>query len=441
MSVDQAVNADRAVSAHQAVRTGRTVPVATVAVSRQPDRADTPAASASASPSASASGARLLKGARNWWFVGPGGVARLRDGHLTADGTLRPGAERQLRDSGMLTAPPVRAYALTVLTSTHCNLGCGYCFQNTAQDLAGGSRPPRIARSRLTADTIDDILGFTQRQMAAVGLDRLRILLFGGEPLLNPRGCTQLLERAARIAPTSAWMISNATLLTPALARRLADLGLTHVQVTFDGDRADHDRIRIGRADGGGTFDRIVRNIVRASEVSPLRWTLRVNVSQETYHGVDALVDRLAAELDPQRCALYFARIGDVGVGYANSLLHKGELADAFTRWQRRALDLGFAVSRPGPRKTCVTCGHADGRYGAVVSADGTLASCWETAGKPDWEVGSVTDGYLPSAVTGDRWIACQDLYRYDEDARTLARFRDRVDTALLDHLDETGRL
>lgn len=277
--------------------------------------------------------------------------------------------------------------------------------------------------------------------MAAAGLDKLKILLFGGEPLLNPRGCLELLERAAGIAPTSAWMISNATLLTPSLARRLADLGLTSVQVTFDGDRADHDRIRVGRADGGATFDKIVGNIAKASEDTPLQWTLRVNVSQETFHGVDALVDRLAAALDPARCTLYFARIGDVGVGYANSLLHTGELSAAFTRWQRRALDLGFTVGRPGVRKTCVTCGHTDGRYGAVVSADGTLASCWETAGKPDWEVGTVTDGYLPGAETRDRWIACQDLYRFDEDARTLARFRDSVDTALLDYLQETGRL
>ncbi|MFJ8082365.1 radical SAM protein [Streptomyces sp. NPDC096205] len=387
------------------------------------------------------SGARLLKGERNWWFLGPGGVARLADRHVTADGGLRPEAERRLHESGLFTTPRIGAYALTVLTSTHCNLGCGYCFQNTAQDQGGGSRPPRIARTRLTSDTITSILGFTERQMAAAGLEKLSVLLFGGEPLLNPRGCVELLERAGKIAPTSAWMISNATLLTPHLARRLAELGLASVQVTFDGDRPDHDRIRVGRADGGGTFDKIVRNIARASEVSPLRWTLRVNVSQETFDGVDALIDRLAGTLDPARCSLYFARIGDVGVGYANSLLHNGDLAAAFTRWQRRALELGFTVSRPGARKTCVTCGHTDGRYGAVVSADGTLASCWETAGKPDWEVGTVTDGYLPSAVTRDRWIGCQDLYRYDEDARTLARFRDTVDTALLDHLHATGRL
>ncbi|QNE78757.1 radical SAM protein [Streptomyces finlayi] len=389
----------------------------------------------------SSDGARLLQGERNWWFLGPGGVARLGGRHVTAGGTLRPEAEQRLRESGMFTPSTVRAYALTVLTSTHCNLGCGYCFQNTAQDQAGGTRPPRIARTRLNSQTITSLLGFTERQMAAVGLEKLRILLFGGEPLLNPRGCLELLERATDIAPTSAWMISNATLLTPSLARRLTGLGLTSVQVTFDGDRADHDRIRIGRADGSGTFDKIIRNIVNASEVSPIQWTLRVNVSQETFHGVDALIDRLATSLDPARCTLYFARIGDVGVGYTNSLLHTGELPAAFTRWQRRALDLGFTVSRPGARKTCVTCGHADGRYGAVVSADGTLASCWETAGKPDWEVGTVADGYRPSTVTGDRWVACQDLYRFDENARTLARFRDTVDTALLDYLDETGRL
>ncbi|RSS64723.1 radical SAM protein [Streptomyces sp. WAC07061] len=387
------------------------------------------------------SGARLLKGERNWWFLGPGGVARLRDRHVTPEGTLLPDAERRLHESGMFAPGRISSYALTVLTSTHCNLGCGYCFQNTAQDQAGGSRPPRIGRSRLTSDTITQILGFTERQMAAAGLEKLRILLFGGEPLLNPRGCLELLERAADIAPTSAWMISNATLLTPPLARRLADLGLTSVQVTFDGDRADHDRIRVGRADGGATFDRIVGNIAAACEATALQWTLRVNVSQETFHGVDALIDRLAGALDPARCTLYFARIGDVGVGYANSLLHTGELPAAFSRWQRRALDLGFTVSRPGARKTCVTCGHTDGRYGAVVSADGTLASCWETAGKPDWEVGTVADGYRPAERTRDRWIACQDLYRYDEDARTLARFRDSVDTALLDYLHETGRL
>ncbi|MDY0816299.1 radical SAM protein [Kitasatospora purpeofusca] len=392
--------------------------------------------------SVAASGARLLKGERNWWFLGPGGgLARLRPSQLAEDGTLRPGTERSLREHGLLTAPAPRNYALTVLTSTHCNLGCGYCFQNTGQDSGGGSRPPRIARKRLTSRTITEILDFTDRQMAAAELAKLRILLFGGEPLLNPRGCLELLERAADHGLASAWMISNATLLTPALATGLADRGLRSVQVTFDGDRPDHDRIRIRRAEGGGTFDTIVGNLARASESSPLRWMFRVNVSQETYRGVDSLLDRLAGALDPARCTLYFAQVGDVGVGYGNDLRHTSDLSARFTRWQRRALDLGLGVTRPQARRPCATCGHGDGRYGAVVSADGTLASCWETAGKPDWEVGTVAGGYLPGTLTRDRWVGCEDLYRRDEDRRTLAAFHDSVDAALLDYLDETGRL
>ncbi|MEV5704091.1 radical SAM protein [Actinoallomurus sp. NPDC052274] len=385
------------------------------------------------------SGARLLKGERNWWFLGPGGVARLRAGHLTPDGALRSGTERRLDEHGLLAAAPKIAFSLTVLTSTDCNLGCGYCFQNVGQDTAGGTRPPRITHARLTSETITSILEFAGRRMAAAELEKLTILLFGGEPLLNARGCLELLARAADYGLSRAWMISNATLLTPRLARELSDLGLDTIQVTFDGDRADHDRIRVRRSHGG-TFDTIVRNIARASEASTVRWLLRVNVSHHNHRGIDALIGRLAAALDPTRCTIYFARVGDVGVGYGNDLLHTGELAASFTRWHRRALELGFTVTRPQARRQCNTCGHA-GRYGAVVSADGTLSSCWETAGKPDWKVGTVTEGYLPDAVTRERWIACEDLYRYGEDERILADFHDTVDAALLDCLDEMGRL
>ncbi len=385
-------------------------------------------------------GERILRGARNWWFVGPGGLARLRDAHLTAAGTLKPEVEGRLRDAGLFSVPRVRAYSLTVLTSTDCNLGCGYCFQNTGQDLTGGNRPPRIAHARLTSPTIGSILDFAGRQMAAADLDKLRILLFGGEPLLNPSGCVELLARAADYGLTSAWMISNATLLTPRLARQLSDHNLDCIQVTFDGDRDDHDQIRVRRSHGG-TFDAIVGNIVRCSEACSIRWLLRVNVSHLNRAGIDALIGRLAKALDTARCTIYFARVGDVGVGYGNDLLHTGELVATFTRWQRLALDAGFTVTRPKANRPCATCGSGDGRYGAVVSADGTLSSCWETAGKPDWNVGSVAGGYLPETATSQRWIGCGDLYQYEEDAEAIASFRDAVDADLLDYLAETGRL
>lgn len=382
---------------------------------------------------------RILRGRRHWWFLGPGGVARIYSRHLTGDGTLAPEAERHLRDAGLFDFRPSKTYVLTVLTSTDCNLGCGYCFQNTGQDPSGKNRPPRIAHARLTSAAITDVLEFTRRQMSATGLSRLHVLLFGGEPLLNPKGCTELLGRAADYGLVSASMISNATLLSPVLAGQLADLGLRSVQVTFDGDRELHDVIRIRRS-GGGTFDAIIENMVRVSEVTPIGWGLRVNVSHRSYNGIDDLLDRLAARLDPSRCAIHFAWVGDVGIGYANELRHTTGLAEDFLRWRRRALESGFKVARPRAFMPCQTCSFSDGRYGAVVNADGTLASCWETAGKPGWEVGSVRTGYLPGDQSRPRWISCEDNFHYsDEDE--LAVFRDAADAGFLDYLDETGRL
>lgn len=384
---------------------------------------------------------RILRGRRNWWFLGAAGVARMTERHLCADGTPTPEAERHLRATGLYDWKVPSTYALTVLTSTDCNLGCGYCFQNTGQDLSGKNRPPRIDHSRLTPAAITTILEFAQRQMSAVGVEKLHILLFGGEPLLNPRGCLELLARAADYGLESAGMISNATLLTPELARQLADLGLRTVQVTFDGDRDRHDLIRVRRT-GGGTFDAIIANMVQASQASPLKWLLRVNVSDRNHGTVDSLLDRLADQLEPGRCRISFAWVDDVGVGYPNELRPTERLAEDFLRWRVRAREMGFGVSRPHAEIPCLTCSFDSGRYGAVVNADGTLSSCWETAGKPGWEVGTAALGYLPAEQIRNRWISCPDN-RSSSAAQDAARgaFQDAVDAAYLDYLYERGQL
>lgn len=384
---------------------------------------------------------RILRGKRNWWFVGPGGIARMTGRHLNADGTPTPAAEQHLRASGLYDGNLPDIYSLTVLTSTDCNLGCGYCFQNTGQDPSGKNRPPRIAHNRLTSATITSILEFARQRMSAVGREKLFILLFGGEPLLNPRGCVELLARAADYGLDNAAMISNATLLTPELARNLSDLGLSTVQVTFDGDRERHDVIRIRRS-GGGTFDSIVANIARASEAAPLlRWHLRVNVSDRNHASMDGLLGELTERLDPSRCGIYFAWVGDTGIGYANNLRRSEQVTHDFLRWRIRAAEAGFKVSRPRAQAPCLTCSFDDGRYGATVNADGTLASCWETAGKPGWEVGSVASGYIPAGQVKDRWISCLDNRSYADDDTARITFEDAVDAAYLDYLDETGQL
>jgi uncharacterized protein len=382
---------------------------------------------------------RLVSSARGWWFIGNRTWTLLRPEQVAADGTIRPDAEQFLRASGAYRPRTPRSFMLTVLTSTVCNLGCGYCFQNTGPGTDNPYRPDRIARQRLTSAMIDRIVGFTAERMAESGLDRLYLLLFGGEPLLNPRGCLELLERTGDLGRDYANMATNGVLLTRPLARSLAAAGLRGAQVTFDGSQEDHDAVRVKHS-GAGTFETIVRNMARADEVTDLRWNLRVNVSHHNVERIGKLYDQFEGRLDPSRCSVTFAWVGDSGVGYENDLKHGDRVADQFLDWSIQGLERGYQVQRPSMRTTCQTCSVPGGRHGSVINADGTLYSSWQSAGKPGWEVGTVDTGYQDLDTVRERWVNCG--YEYEQaDGGQLARFQDSVDGRLLDYMFASGRL
>ncbi|WFE36306.1 radical SAM protein [Micromonospora sp. WMMD975] len=382
---------------------------------------------------------RLIRGAYGWWFIGNQTWTLLRPECVGPDGTVDGDAVGFLRRVGAFRPRTPTSFSLTVLTTTTCNLGCGYCFQNTGLDETGGARPPRIGRAWLDDDVIDRVIAFTRDRMRRCEMDRLFLLLFGGEPLLNPRGCLNLLDRARTIGLDRCAMTTNGVLLTPRLARELYAAGLHGAQVTFDGSRADHDRIRVKRS-GAPTFDTIMRNVARATEVTGLNWNLRVNVSHHNVDRIGDLVGELAADLIPDRCTVTFAWVGDAGFGYRNTMRHLDEVSDAFVSWSIAALEAGFRMARPGMRTTCQICSVPGGRYGAVVNADGKLFSCWQSAGKPGFEVGDVDEGYLDVAGVPERWVTCGYEYEQPDRAR-FDSFQDRVDGRLLDYLHTTGRL
>ena len=275
--------------------------------------------------------------------------------------------------------------------------------------------------------------------MSLVGLDALQLILFGGEPLLNAPGCVSLLERTQKIGLKTASMITNGVLLKPELAKELNEAGLQDAQVTFDGSREDHDEIRVKRS-GAPTFDTIVRNIARATKVTDLKWQLRINVSHHNFVRISKLFGQLEHKIDPSRCAMTFAWVGDAGFGYANDLEHVAEVSQAFVEWNVRALEFGFRIPKPSMMTTCQVCSVPGGAGGAVVNADGTLFSCWQSAGKRNFEVGTIDAGYVDPAAVPDRWVTCG--YEYDQ-ARpeAVAAFEDSVDSGLLDYLYETGSL
>jgi uncharacterized protein len=204
-------------------------------------------------------------------------------------------------------------------------LGCDYCFQNLAQAPAGSHAPPRITRRHLDPEGVAKIIAFVQRQQRQAERPHTRLLLFGGEPLLNVSGAQELLRGFARLGLVDAGVVTNGVLLSEHVADVLVNAGLQRLQITFDGARESHDHIRVTRA-GRPTYDTILANVLRTAERHPeLEWNIRVNVSHHSLVGLDSLVDDLQP-LPMTSRAVYFhlALIDDTGLGYSNDLHHGG---------------------------------------------------------------------------------------------------------------------
>lgn len=275
---------------------------------------------------------------------------------------------------------------------------------------------------------------FVAKQQAAHGKDMVTLLLFGGEPLLNLVGCTAVLEALAPLGLTAAEIVTNGVLLTPDVAARLRDAGLSRAQISFDGHRPHHDTVRVTRG-GRATYDTILDNVATAVEAVPdLAWNFRVNVSHRNLEGLpDLIADLSDIPLRASDVTLHLALIDDTGLGYNNDLGYDHDLADVFAGLNRQAIAAGMRVPFSQLLTACPYCSLPGGAGGAVVNADGALYSCWENAGRSGWQVGTVHDGYEDSDTLLNRWVACDFDTKSHGTAEATRRFFGHLDAAALD--------
>ncbi|MEV7912900.1 FxsB family cyclophane-forming radical SAM/SPASM peptide maturase [Streptomyces griseus] len=156
--------------------------------------------------------------------------------------TLPLWPHRTLSSAG-LTPVPLRQFVIKV--HSRCNLACSYCYVYRSPDQSWRERPPRVAHETMirTAERIGE-------HARTHGLNRIRVELHGGEPLLA--GPEPLLDqvRAVRLAVPADCEVAptvqtNGTLLTGPVLDRLDTEGV-RVGLSLDGGNALLNRRRVG---------------------------------------------------------------------------------------------------------------------------------------------------------------------------------------------------
>lgn len=228
---------------------------------------------------------------------------------------------------------PVVAWNIT----RACNLRCRHCYA-AADD--------RRAEGELTTgEAVQLINDLAEFKVPA-------LLISGGEPLFRP----DFFDLAARAGTLGLRLTlsTNGTLITPDVARRLKDAGISYVGISLDGTGENNDHFR-GRR---GAFDAAlqgIRNCLAVGQKVGLRFTVNRHNLAET----GAIFDLIEEENIPRACFYHLAYAGR-GSAMVDQDISPEERRAVLDLIMERVLDFH---RRGREREVLTVNNHADGVY------------------------------------------------------------------------------
>ena len=279
-----------------------------------------------------------------------------------------------------------------------CNERCFHCGSScTAQ------RGDELAR--------EEWLRIIDEVKADFDITRMQLCVTGGEPLLN-RDIFDIMGYAHE--QDFKWgMTSNATLITPAVARRLADAGMGTISVSIDGLRETHDELR-GLAGG---YDRAMAGIQNLIDVGAFR---NVQVTTVVNHGNIAQLDELfeimdGLDIDSWR-VINLEPIGRALLRPDLMLTREDyvRLFDFIREKRQDGYPLEYGCSHylgleyeAGVREWYWLCNA--GVYTASIMSNGDIAACLDIERRPETIQGNIRTDRLR-----DVWDNRFELFRHD---------------------------
>jgi 12,18-didecarboxysiroheme deacetylase len=265
------------------------------------------------------------------------GISKLYCGTVEPSDALRYGRHSKHLPSHLLQFSSDKKPVVVWNVTRRCNLRCVHCYAQ-ADD--------QVREDELTTAEGKTLLD----DLAAFGAPV--ILFSGGEPLVRP-DLVELADYAVRLG-MRAVISTNGTLITPAIAGALREIGLSYVGISLDGTREVNDRFRGVR----GAFDRAMAGIANCQRAG-IKVGLRFTINRMNAGEVAAIFDLLEAHGIPRVCFYHL-----VYAGRGSELVHEDLTHEDTRRVVDLIIDRTRSVHARGEAKEVLTVdNHADGPY------------------------------------------------------------------------------
>lgn len=181
-----------------------------------------------------------------------------------------------------------KTYVLILNTTLDCNLNCWYCYEKHPKE------------SYMTIEMVERILKHINLISKITNFEILDLTFFGGEPLMNYKAISTLLDKVQQQAKENNFkialtVVSNGTLVS----ERYIDLFKpfsTRFQITIDGDKEMHNSIRKFKNENQhSSYERILNNLKLLNNAdADFIFTLRINYDDRVLSNIDSLIKDLS---------------------------------------------------------------------------------------------------------------------------------------------------
>ena len=256
-----------------------------------------------------------------------------------------------------------RTYDLTLLPTLDCNLRCWYCYEK------------HNIGTHYEANVPNSIVLHVKNVFDKYpSLERLSITLYGGEPLMYfKKELYPLLSKLKELMDglkkgISFFFITNAVYITEEMIPLFEHLGVGF-QISIDGFREKHNKVKYIPATKEGTFDRVMETVrMLTSKMNNVFINLRINYDDNTLPHLTELISEIQ-DVDRRKIAIHFERVwqtSENAINYDNKLLQ--HIIETF-------INSGFTVSYLNFNRKSLSCKSSSNQQ-IIISYDGKVYKC-----------------------------------------------------------------
>lgn len=271
---------------------------------------------------------------------------------------------------------------LTIAPTMDCCFNCHYCFEEYKE------------KKYMSTDVMDNIIKYIEAQKELTGL---RLTWFGGEPLMAITQMEEFYYKFKKIWADKSFasnIITTGYHINKAVALKMKELEIGSVQITIDGMKDSHNKIKY--FDGcGDVFEIVLSNIELLNDLVPeIDIVVRVNLTKSNADDYAKLVHLFHTRYGNRKnINIAPAFVLDRGVsntdGSSSDLFNHNERSDFVLELMKKHGILTNYIMYPQPFiNECAI------RNDKAISFDpeGYVYKCWEVIGNKKYSIGKMDE-------------------------------------------------